>query len=160
MLDFYDDFNCRESLKEKFGSNALMLYALELRFGIDDIFDVAVDSLTDGSDDKKCDLIYIDKDLGVAVVGQAYMKKNTKENIAASANKASDLNTAAAWLFAQSTTEIPSAIADRATELREGIKEGSISQQHFTTFTPPRKLTKLVYTRFELSPLDFLRFGP
>lgn len=53
MLDFYDDFNCRESLKEKFGSNALMLYALELRFGIDDIFDVAVDSLTDGSDDKK-----------------------------------------------------------------------------------------------------------
>ena len=32
--------------------------------------------------------------------------------------------------------------------------------QHFTTFTPPRKLTKLVYTRPELSPLDFLRFGP
>lgn len=131
MLDFYDDFNRRESLKEKFSSNALMLYALELRFGIDDIFDVAVDSLTDESDDKKCDLIYIDKDLGVAVVGQAYMKKNTKENIAASANKASDLNTAAAWLFAQSTTEIPSAIADRATELREGIKEGSISQVLF-----------------------------
>ena len=32
--------------------------------------------------------------------------------------------------------------------------------QHFTTFTPPRKLMKLVYTRPELSPLDFLRFGP
>lgn len=32
--------------------------------------------------------------------------------------------------------------------------------QHFTTFTPPRKLTKLVYTRPELSPLNFLRFGP
>ena len=32
--------------------------------------------------------------------------------------------------------------------------------QHFTTFTPPQKLTKLVYTRPELSPLDFLRFGP
>ena len=31
--------------------------------------------------------------------------------------------------------------------------------QHFTTFTPPRKLMKLVYTRPELSPLDFLRFG-
>ena len=33
-------------------------------------------------------------------------------------------------------------------------------RQHFTTFTPPRKLMKLVYTRPELSPLDFLRFGP
>ena len=32
--------------------------------------------------------------------------------------------------------------------------------QHFTTFTPPRKLMKLVYTRPALSPLDFLRFGP
>ena len=32
--------------------------------------------------------------------------------------------------------------------------------QHFTTFTPPRKLTKRVYTRPELSPLNFLRFGP
>ena len=38
--------------------------------------------------------------------------------------------------------------------------ETIIKNQHFTTFTPPRKLTKLVYTRFELSPLDFLRFGP
>ena len=35
-----------------------------------------------------------------------------------------------------------------------------VHQQHFTTFTPPRKLMKLVYTRPELSPLDFLRFGP
>ena len=34
------------------------------------------------------------------------------------------------------------------------------TKQHFTTFTPPQKLTKLVYTRPELSPLDFLRFGP
>lgn len=69
MFDYYDDFNRRKALKENFNSNALMLYALELRFGIDDIFDVAVDSLTDGSNDKKCDLIYIDKDLGIAVVG-------------------------------------------------------------------------------------------
>ena len=32
-------------------------------------------------------------------------------------------------------------------------------QQHFTTFTLPRKSTKPVYTRPALSPLDFLRFG-
>ena len=41
----------------------------------------------------------------------------------------------------------------------DNISKASI-EQHFTTFTPPRKLMKLVYTRPELSPLDFLRFGP
>ena len=41
-----------------------------------------------------------------------------------------------------------------------GKYEGAIKEQHFTTFTLPRKLMKLVYTRPELSPLDFLRFGP
>lgn len=35
----------------------------------------------------------------------------------------------------------------------------NITRQHFTTFTLPRKLTKLVYTRPALSPLDFLRIG-
>ena len=38
-------------------------------------------------------------------------------------------------------------------------KETSTNKQHFTTFTLPRKLTKPVYTRPALSPLDFLRFG-
>lgn len=32
-------------------------------------------------------------------------------------------------------------------------------QQHFTTFMPPRKVTKQVYTRPKLSPLIFLQFG-
>ena len=40
------------------------------------------------------------------------------------------------------------------------VKDEYLYKQHFTTFTPPRKLMKLVYTRPELSPLDFLRFGP
>lgn len=32
--------------------------------------------------------------------------------------------------------------------------------QHFTTFTPSRKLTKQGYIRSELRPLDFLQVGP
>jgi hypothetical protein len=35
----------------------------------------------------------------------------------------------------------------------------SYNIQHFTTFTPPRKLTKRVYTRPELSPLNFDSLG-
>ena len=42
----------------------------------------------------------------------------------------------------------------------ESIMNILFKLQHFTTFTLPRKLTKPVYTRPALSPLDFLRFGP
>ena len=75
------------------------MYALQLRFNIDDIHSVASDSLTDGGDDKKCDLIYIDRDNGFAIVAQGYMKQNPQESDLAPSNKASDLNTASAWIF-------------------------------------------------------------
>jgi len=55
-------------LVELYGDNSLLLYALQLRYDIEDIIAVASDALTDGSDDKKCDLIYIDHDSGFAVV--------------------------------------------------------------------------------------------
>ena len=54
-------FTSRDDLK-KFGSDSLLLYALQLKFGIEDIILVASNSLTDGSDDKKADLVYIDSD--------------------------------------------------------------------------------------------------
>ena len=44
-------------------------------------------------------------------------------------------------------------------DYRVEIKIQNVNEQHFTTFTLPRKLTKLVYTRPALSPLDFLRIG-
>ena len=45
---------------------------------------------------------------------------------------------------------------DEVSVMRKAILD---REQHFTTFTLPRKLTKPVYTRPALSPLDFLRFG-
>ena len=51
-------------------------------------------------------------------------------------------------------------LADRQAQEADGLMTSAlIIQQHFTTFTLPRKLTKPVYTRPALSPLDFLRFG-
>jgi len=76
----------------RYGDNALGLFALALRFGLDDLDTVAADSLTDGSDDKKCDIIYIDPDEGHAVLAQCYYSTRTRSS--APANKASDLNTA------------------------------------------------------------------
>lgn len=39
--------------------NALGLFALGLRFGLDDLSSIGVDAVTDGSDDKKLDIVFI-----------------------------------------------------------------------------------------------------
>lgn len=104
---FMNDYEGRKELKEKYGDNSLLLYALQLRFDIDDVMSVASEALTDGHNDKKCDLIFTDRELGVAVVAQAYNKKNAHEGDLAPSNKASDLNAAAAWIFASNINEVP-----------------------------------------------------
>ncbi len=61
-LSFYKAFSERDDLK-CFGSNALSLFALQLQFPIDDISSIAATSITEGADDKKADIIYIDEEL-------------------------------------------------------------------------------------------------
>ena len=112
-MEYLKDFTSRSDLSEKYGNNSLMLYALQLRFNIDDIHSVASDSLTDGGDDKKCDLIYIDRDNGFAVIAQAYMKQDPKESDLAPANKASDLNTASAWVLSSDVDSVPIKIKEQ-----------------------------------------------
>ena len=53
------NFETREDLKQ-YNSEAWALFALELKFDIDDIHSVAASTITDGKNDRKCDLIFID----------------------------------------------------------------------------------------------------
>jgi hypothetical protein len=99
-----------------YGDNALGLFALAMRFNIDDLQSVAANSITDGSDDKKCDIIYVDKDNGIAVIAQCYKAFTPKE--AAPSNKASDLNTAVSWVMQRPLDELPERIRTSAAELR------------------------------------------
>lgn len=129
MDGFYkNDFASRDVLRQ-YGSNALMLYALQLKYGIDDIETVASDSLTDGSDDKKCDMIYINEEDGSAVIAQSYYSNNNNQghNKTAPSNKASDLNTAAAWVLTAKESEIPEILRSGAIALRDAIKNNKIS---------------------------------
>ncbi|NJO78555.1 MAG: hypothetical protein HC827_08515 [Cyanobacteria bacterium RM1_2_2] len=119
----------REDLKQ-YGSNALLLFALEMRFGIEDIHTVAADALTDGHDDKKCDLVYINVDEGSAVIAQGYLSSSSSRK-EAPANKASDLNTAAAWLLSRELSELPSRIKPAATQLRDALENGQIKTIQF-----------------------------
>src|ERR1039457_3750005 len=80
----------------KYGSNGLGLFALVLHFGLEDSESVATDAVVDGSDDKKCDIVYIDRNERVAVVAQCYESQKPRDE--APANKASDLSTAIGWL--------------------------------------------------------------
>ena len=118
-------------LIELYGDNSLLLYALQLRYDIEDIIAVASDALTDGSDDKKCDLIYIDRDSGFAVVAQAYMKKEPQETDLAKVNKASDLSVAASWIFTRDIEDVPERIKGAVRELQDAIKEGDINTINF-----------------------------
>lgn len=80
-----------------YGPNAIGLLALELRFQLDDIRTVADSALTDGTGDKKCDLLFVDKEQRTAVIAQIYVADDpSKTN--PSTNKAADLNTALAWI--------------------------------------------------------------
>ncbi|MGH3805071.1 MAG: hypothetical protein ACRDRU_00200 [Pseudonocardiaceae bacterium] len=52
MTSALDAFKNRTDL-EQFGSNGLLLFALELQFNVDDIATVAATALTDGDRDRK-----------------------------------------------------------------------------------------------------------
>jgi len=121
---FWESFTSRDDL-QKFGRDALLLFALQLRFGIEDIDLVANNSLTEGADDKKADLVYIDSEMGRAIIAQAYMSEDVSKK-GAPANKASDLNTAVSWLLTRPLGELPESLKTHAEELRQAIRDGAI----------------------------------
>lgn len=127
--------SAEEALKSRsdldpYGTNARLLFALALRYQIEDIETVAANALTDGSDDKSCDLIYVDEDAGVAVIGQGYESEHPEKS-EAKAKKASDLNTAATWLLARPLDELPDRLRSGAYELRQALKEKKVQRLEF-----------------------------
>ncbi len=115
-----------EALKEM-GNNALLVFTLGLYLLYEDLIELAADSLTDGTDDKKCDACRIDTSERRAIVVQGYCAE-TWGKAAAKANKASDLNTAMSWLLSASIEEVPAQIRPKAQELREAIKDKVIDR--------------------------------
>ena len=106
--------------------DSIGVFALNLRFGLDDIRTIASEAITGGGDDKKCDVLYVDKEREIAVIAQCYLSKSPKQ--AAKANKASDLNTALAWLLTQPIDTLPEGLKGRADELRTAIRAGEVKQ--------------------------------
>ncbi|WP_188196799.1 AIPR family protein [Nonomuraea sp. SYSU D8015] len=108
----------------KYGDNGLLLFALQMGLAVEDIDSVAALALTDGSDDKKCDLVYVDLTNGRAIIAQGYI--STKAKASAPANKASDLNTAAAWLLGADERQLPERLRPARNELHESLRTGQV----------------------------------
>lgn len=66
--------------------DAIGVFAINLRFNLDDIQTIASEAITGGGDDKKCDVLYVDKERQVAIIAQCYISKTSRP--AAPANKA------------------------------------------------------------------------
>jgi hypothetical protein len=94
---------------------------------IDDVLAFAADAITDHGNDKKLDLCFIDENDGRVIIAQNYFS-STWGKTAAPANKASDLNTAIAWLFSASEDQIPINLKAKAQELRQALSQGTINQ--------------------------------
>ena len=109
---FWNAYSERSDLK-LYGKNSLLLFALQLRFQIEDVISLASSSLTAGGQDKKADLVHLDEEEGLAVIGQSYFSENF-DKPEAKANKASDLNT--------------DSLQTHAKELRRLIEDGKIEK--------------------------------
>lgn len=120
--------NAFKIMKENYSLNneALGIFAINLRFNLDDVQTIASEALVGGGDDKKCDVLYVDKERQIAVIAQCYM--STKARQAAPSNKASDLNTAITWLLSTPIERLPEGLKGRADELRNAINSAEVRQ--------------------------------
>lgn len=113
---------------KRFAPNHLGLFALALRFRIEDILSAGAESVVDGKNDKKTDIIYIDEEKGVAVIIQCYISSRFKRS--APVRKATDLNASIPWVLQRPLNKVPDGIKPHAERLREGINKGDIRELH------------------------------
>ncbi|MBU4348183.1 AIPR family protein [Patescibacteria group bacterium] len=126
---FWNDFRARKDL-EVFGSNALLLFALQLKLRIEDISTVASTSLTDGPDDKGADLVYIDSESRMAIIAQCYFAQKFGKR-EANAKKAAQLTQATVWLLGSREKDMPTCLESHARELHEAIKNNQIDNLYY-----------------------------
>ncbi|SEV92393.1 AIPR family protein [Kaistella antarctica] len=131
-----NSFGTHKELISKYGEeNAHLIWVMGLYIDSPDLDQLAVESLTDGSDDKKIDFIKLDVENKKLIVVQASYSKSGAI-YKAKANKASDLNTAFAWLLSGDLDVIRddengkylNSLKQTAEEIRNALKENEIEE--------------------------------
>lgn len=124
-MAYQDAFRSNDPLIKKLGEgNAHLVWTMALYLEEPDIEALASEALIDGPDDKKIDFVYLDRDAKRIVLAQGYFSKTQKDS--APANKAADLNTAAAWLISGPLGDIPHQLLPAIEECRTALGDGDI----------------------------------
>jgi len=111
----------------QFGPNALSMFALSLYLRIEDLEEFAASADVEGPDDKKLDICYLNVSDGIALMAQSYFSPSWKR-VSAPSNKASDLNTAMAWMLSADQKKVPAHLRSKAIELRKSLLNGEINR--------------------------------
>lgn len=120
-----DEFKQQQVLITQFGEgNAHLVWVMSMYLDEPDSNMLGVDCLTDQPNDKKLDFVFLDTEDRRLVFAQGFYSE--KNGGSAPANKASDLNTAAAWLISGDLSKVPDAIADIIRSCRIALEAGEI----------------------------------
>ena len=123
---YVDNFKNEAKLIKEYGEgNAFLLWVMGLYLDYSDLQELGEECLTDQYDDKKIDFLRIDGERQKLYIVQGYYTGKTKD--CAPANKASDLNTAAAWLTTGDITKLPVRLQEIVKEARENIDNGVVN---------------------------------
>lgn len=126
-MNYLEAFKQQTELIREFGeANAYLIWIMSMYLDNPAPIELGSQALTDGGDDKKIDFIELDRDLHKIVFAQGYYSKKTVDS--APANKASDLNTAAAWLISGDLKNVPDNLRNIISECRDAILSGDIDQ--------------------------------
>ncbi|MHB8088741.1 MAG: hypothetical protein ACYDH2_10910, partial [Anaerolineaceae bacterium] len=123
-IKFIDAYDHAAEYKQ-YDQNALAIFALSIYLRIDDVEGFALNAISDGADDKTIDICYFDEEEGYAVIAQSYFSEKWGKE-AANLKKARDINTGIAWLLSANEVELPIRLRNKAIELRNAIKQGTI----------------------------------
>lgn len=122
-----DAFSSQAELIKQFGKgNAHLVWGLALYLDYPSPTELGSESLTDGGNDKKIDFLRYEPDTKRAICAQGYFSERKVDS--APANKASDLNTAMAWLLNGDTDRVPEFLKIRIDEIRQAIESKELDQ--------------------------------
>lgn len=126
-MKFLEAVHQQKNLISAIGEDAAYLVAaVALYLEEADANALASIGLTDGADDKKIDFIYHDPDSRRLLFAQGYLSKRKADS--APANKASDLNTACAWLVSGDLSSLPTKLKTIIDDFRAALAAGEIDQ--------------------------------
>ncbi|MGP2519605.1 AIPR family protein [Pantoea ananatis] len=115
----------KNDLIDKYGiGNAHLLWSMGLYLDESDFDKLASDGLTDGGNDKKIDFVIVSN--GTLFIVQGYYTTKEDIKIVAPANKASDLNTALAWIMSGQGSSPNEKLRSKIQEIRKLIDDGEI----------------------------------